>query len=89
MEDTVSYIVHLLQLAFDQVSGSRQCSVEQLSLTTDDHASTTDELEVGRRPACIDLAKERARGAPNMNTISYTGIDVTLAITVNSCGNYL
>lgn len=52
--------------------------VEQLGLTSDDHASLAGELKVGGDDTGVDLADELAGGVPDVDAVAAAGVDAAL-----------
>lgn len=58
--------------------------VEQLGLTSDDHAALAGELEVGSHCTSIDLANELAGGIVYPDTVTSASVDAALGVSVDT-----
>lgn len=61
-----------------------QGGVEKLSLTSDDHASLSSELEISCGGAGEDFTNKFPRGVEHPDTITRSGVDATKGIRVNT-----
>lgn len=68
-------------------TGSSNGGVEELGLTSDDHAAVTSELEVSGGGTGVDLANELARGVVDPDSIASAGVDTALGVGVHTIGN--
>ena len=80
----VPLIAQPLKVLLDKVALGGNSGVVELRLTGNDQAAATDKLEVGSSPASVNLANQLARRVPDVDTITNTGVDVALAIGVDT-----
>lgn len=79
------YIPHFALLNLH--ARSSKGDVEQLSLTSNDHASLASKLEVGSNSARVDLTDQLARGVPDMDTITAARVDTASRVSVDTIGD--
>lgn len=74
----------LLHLALDIMPRGIERGVVKLRLGTNDHAAVARELEVGGRPAEVDLADEHARRVPHLDAIATPGVHIAVRVDVDT-----
>lgn len=64
--------------------GRVERGVEQLGLGTDDHPALARKLEVRTGAPQVNLAKELARGVPDLDAVAAARVDVAVAVGVHA-----
>jgi len=72
------------QVLLDEGALGSHRGVVEVGLAGDDDAASADELEVGRRPARVDLADQLARRVEDLHAVAHAGVEVTLGVGVET-----
>lgn len=79
------YYIYMHLLDCCAGGGGRQGDVEQLSLSSNDHAAVSSKLEVGSSRSSIDLANKLGSSIVDPDAITATNVYAALGVVLDTC----
>lgn len=82
---SLRYYIYVRLLDCCAGGGRRQGGVEQLGLSSNDHAAVSSKLEVGSSRSSIDLANKLGSGVVDPDAVAATNVYSTLRVVLDTC----